>query len=147
MYATLYNQLLKKDYRGLFPQHSSKVLEEATRIIREHHTRYLFEPITSRDIREDEIFAEQTLEMLRLKEELKLNRRTFVPPVVYMVIDEDSRVSAAVKFIAIGKNFRGTYRFSITYKGAPYEETRRDFFAQAAEMLRQAEENPFRFFN
>lgn len=146
--GSLYDRLRKGNHKGLFPQHSLEVLEEATRIIREHHQEYGLtkNSLTRANIAEAEIFAEQILEALRLKSELKRRRRTFVKPTVYMYTVEDSRVAAAVKIVGIGPKFRRTFRYEVTYKSAPYEETRDKFFARAKEMLRDAEENPFTFF-
>lgn len=148
--GSLYDRLRKGNHKGLFPQHSLEVLEEATRIIREHHRQERYgsteNPITRANIAEAEIFAEQILEALRLKSELKSRRRTFVKPTVYMYTVEDSRVAASVVIMGIGPNFRRKFRYSVTYKGAPYQETRAAFFARAEELLRDAEEHPFMFF-
>lgn len=149
--GSLYDRLRKGNHKGLFPQHSLEVLEEATRIIREDYRQQRYgseNPITRANIAEAEIFAEQVLETLRLKSELKSSRRTFAKPTVYMYTVEDSSTRAAVKIVGIGKNFYRSYRYEVTYGSSPAwrEETREAFFARAAELLREAEENPFRFF-
>lgn len=150
--GSLYDRLRKGNHKGLFPQHSLEDLNEATRIVREDYRQQRYgsteNPITRANIAEAEIFAEQVLETLRLKSELKSSRRTFAKPTVYMYTVEDSSTRAAVKIVGIGKNFYRSYRYEVTYGQSPTwrEETREAFFARAAELLAEAEKNPFCFF-